>query len=132
MALVSVGLSGCIWPVPHTSQRSPEVSGRVLDATTQAPIAKAKVALHDCPSVTTATDNSGSFVLRATHNFHYASRMGMCWTDLPEGKQYGPSIEVSHPRYVAAQIDSWRYQKSDSTNYSIFRLKDVLLERASK
>src|SRR5690349_24698270 len=64
-------LAGCL-PIPHTSLRSADVWGRVLDARTQAPIQGAKVCFSQSPHHTTYTDERGRFRLRATHDFHLA------------------------------------------------------------
>src|ERR1041385_5022179 len=63
-------ITGCIYP--HTTQRSPEVFGRVLDARNGTPIKSAKVFLTGHPAVSCATDRTGRFRLKATDNFHIA------------------------------------------------------------
>src|SRR5689334_8354656 len=70
LLILTIGISGCIWPVPHTSERSPEMRGRVLDAVTHLPVEKATVALHDHPPIKAHTDSTGTYCVRATHNIH--------------------------------------------------------------
>ena len=85
---------GCL-PIPHTTERSPEVYGRVLDARTHAPIHGAQVSLSQPPHHSTYTDAAGRFRLRPTRNFHFAYVA-------PEGGSPGrkdDSVTVSHPKY---------------------------------
>src|ERR1051326_1337051 len=60
-------LTGCVWP--HTTPRSPAVTGRVLDARTHVPIRGAKVFLTQPPAHATYTDKNGCFHMKATRNF---------------------------------------------------------------
>ena len=70
-ALALVPLAGCIIvPLPHTTPRSPEVRGTVLDARTGAPIEGARLSLNQPPHHATYTDVAGRFRLKATHNWH--------------------------------------------------------------
>ncbi|MGO8838404.1 MAG: carboxypeptidase regulatory-like domain-containing protein [Limisphaerales bacterium] len=95
--LVSVAvltlITGC-FPWPHTTPRSAEVRGRVLDAGTHAPIPGAMVFLIQSPTHTTHTDVDGYFILRATRNFHLASNEGGGW---PDNKS--DIVEISYPNY---------------------------------
>jgi|SRR5882724_6046422 len=96
MALIVVALgyfSGFL--VPHTTDRSGEVNGRVLDAITHAPIQGAKVCLIESPHHTIYTDATGHFHMKATRNFHWGYVP-------PEGDWPGrkdKSIEISYPGY---------------------------------
>ena len=67
-ALVLVALTGCLYP--HTSPRSPEISGSILDARSHAPVQGAEVSLSGHPQVSSTSDAVGHFRLRATRNFH--------------------------------------------------------------
>src|SRR5438105_2943211 len=67
-------LGGCIFP--HTTMRSPEIGGRVLDARTGAPVQGAKVFLYDDPSTSCKSDATGHFRLRETRNFHLGGGPG--------------------------------------------------------
>src|SRR5204862_6385151 len=48
-AISCLALTGCVLPIPSTSQRSPEVRGRVIDAATRQPVDNACVAMHRDP-----------------------------------------------------------------------------------
>ena len=87
-------LTGCL-PFPHTTDRSPAVSGRVVDARTRAPIKEARVWLEKSPHHTTYTDADGRFRMGATWNFHWAyfSPEG----DWPDRKD--SYTEISRPGY---------------------------------
>ena len=101
LALIgALGLtSGCI-PIPHTTERSCEISGIVVDADTHLAIPDAKVQLLESPHHTTYTDHTGQFHLPATRNFHwlYVPPEG----DWPERKDN--SIEVSCPHYTSYDL----------------------------
>jgi hypothetical protein len=104
--LVTCLLAGCVVPIPHTTLRSSELQGRVLDARTREPIQGAKVFLTYQPSVSCRTDSSGHFRLKATYNFHLAY--------LPVGGETGDwpnpqtehGITVSHTSYLPSEISS--------------------------
>lgn len=88
-------LTGCL-PIPHTTDRSGEVRGRVLDARTRAPIQGAKIYFVNSPHHPTHTDATGYFHMKAIRNFHwaYVTPEG----DWPGRKDKG--IEVSYPHYL--------------------------------
>src|SRR6266481_2386760 len=92
-------LTGCL-PFPHTTDRSPAVSGRVVDARTRAPIKEARVWLEKSPHHTTYTDADGRFRMGATWNFHWAyfSPEG----DWPDRKD--PMVAIEHPGYLHADF----------------------------
>jgi hypothetical protein len=92
-------LTGCL-PIPHTTDHSGEVTGRVLDAQTCAPIQGAKIFLVEKPHHPTYTDANGHFDLKATRNFHwlYVPPEG----DWPGRK--GNGIEVSNPNFFSGNI----------------------------
>jgi len=87
--------SGCV-PIPHTTLRSPEIRGHVIDAVTHAPIQGAKVYLRQSPHHTIYTDANGYFDLEETRNFHWAYNDG---GGLPDNKDN--YIEISHTNYVS-------------------------------
>jgi hypothetical protein len=68
-------LTGCL-PIPHTTPRSDDVHGRVLDAITHAPIQGAKVFFDASPHHPTYTDEAGYFHRKAIRNFHWAYVFG--------------------------------------------------------
>lgn len=88
-------LSGCVSPIPHTTPRSGEVRGRVLDARTGLPVQGAKVSFIKSPHHATYTDAAGHFRLKAARDFHFAyvSPEG----DWPSRKD--SLIEITHPDY---------------------------------
>ncbi len=99
LALLASMLAGCI-PYPHTTLRSCEVSGRVVDARTHAPIPGARICLQQRPSISCSSDATGHFQLKATHNFHLARVLvGAEGFDWPIPKYYDTQI-VSHPGYL--------------------------------
>ena len=105
-------LTGC-WPIPHTTPKSPDVRGRVLDARARTPIEGAEVFLYDHPSTSTKTDSQGFFHLKATRNFHLAYKT-------PEGEwpqgTYFDVVVVFHTNYLRCQF------------YSLDLKDDILLE----
>jgi hypothetical protein len=92
--LVLASVSGCL-PIPHTTDRSGELTGRVLDAHTHLPIEGAKVSFVKKPHHLIFTDATGHFDLQPTRNFHwaYVPPEG----DWPQGKDN--VVTVSHPNY---------------------------------
>ena len=109
-----------ILPYPHTTERSPEVRGRILDARTNAPIQGAKVFLSEHPEVSCTSDGTGHFRLRATHNFHVASA-GPEGADLPPGKDWGIAVTVSHNNYVT-------YVQQGPDDHRLNEKGDILLQ----
>ena len=87
-------LTGCIWP--HTTMRSSEVRGRVLDAKTRLPIEGAKVFFVQRPPHPTYTDAAGYFHLKTTRNFHFAYLPPE--GDWPERKD--SAMQISHTNYI--------------------------------
>jgi len=87
-------LSGCLYP--HTSERSDEVRGRVLDAKTRLPIKGAKIYFCDPPHHATRTDAYGYFRMKAAKNFHWLA--GADGSGFPSPKSDG--ICISYEGYV--------------------------------
>jgi hypothetical protein len=110
-------LTGCI-PIPHTSVRSYECEGRVLDSQTHAPINGAKIYLTDYPSHSCASDATGHFLLKRSHNFHWAYVYGAHQGDLPATKSTD-GVTFSHPDYVTLSISI----------YNVTYPGDVMLDR---
>lgn len=108
-ALALALLTGCV-PYPHTSPRSWEVSGTVLDARTRAPIKGANVVQEEratsYPAQTRrrTTAAAGHFRLKASHNFHLAAVIdGEGW---PRAHFYDV-VTISHPNYLSYEIKGW-------------------------
>jgi hypothetical protein len=102
--ILLLGLAAGCLPIPHTTEHSPEVRGKVLDARTHAPIQGAKVFLYDHPRTSCETDSAGYFCLRATHNFHlaYVAPEG----NWPQGTYYD-TVDFSHRGYAAREITTF-------------------------
>jgi hypothetical protein len=116
--LILVLLTGCL-PFPHTTLRSPEVRGRVLDARTQLPIESAKVFLTEHPQISCTTGHAGCFLLKATYNFHPGAIPPE--GDWPARKYWEDKVTISHPNYMPLRIDHWPFGKGDDKG-------DILLE----
>src|SRR6266404_3389361 len=97
LSLVLCLSAGCA-PYLHTTPRSPEVRGRVLDARTRTPVEGAKVFLTEHPSVSTVSDGEGYFRLKVTRNFHYAATVPE--GHLPAPEYWGAAITVSRTNYI--------------------------------
>lgn len=107
--ILALGLmTGCL-PLPHTTLRSPEVSGRVIDAHTHAPIRGVKVFLTEHPEILCKTDSAGQFLLKATRNFHLGSVPPE--GDWPARKYWDDKVTISHTNYVTIRIDHWPVEK---------------------
>ena len=116
LSILLVGLfAGCI-PYPHTSERSREVRGRVLDARSHAPIEGARIFLTDHPATMCTTDATGSFRLKATHNFHFGVIPPE--GDWPEQKYYWNKVTILYTNYVPRELDNF-----------VTDVGDILLER---
>ena|SRR6266567_2376326 len=100
--------AGCL-PIPHTTERSPEIRGRVVDARTHAPVEGARIFLSGHPNITCTSDSAGFFRLKATRNFHFGSIPPE--GDWPQRKDWGAAVTVSHTNYidyVRHGPDDWR------------------------
>jgi hypothetical protein len=91
-------LTGCFMPCPHTTLRTAEVRGRVLDERTHAPIQGAKISFSQNPKHSCTSDATGRFRMRATHNFHLAYVYTSERFDWPE-RLHDSFFWVSHPDY---------------------------------
>jgi hypothetical protein len=91
--LALILLAGCVWP--HTTLRSGDVTGRVLDSSTHMPIKGATVRFVTPPFHTVLTDGQGYFHFKVVHQFHYGYLP-------PEGEwpdRKDHIMAVSHPAY---------------------------------
>ena len=87
---------------PHTTERSQEVRGRVLDAQTRLPIKGAKISLYQSPHHPTHTDENGCFRLKATRNFHTGVNLAGGDDPMPKPND----MEISHEGYES-QYGRW-------------------------
>ncbi len=106
--LGAVLLTGCLI-APHTSERSPEFRGTVLDARTRSPVEGAKVALLEDPGISCTSDASGCFQLEATRNFHLLYCLLPIHeqtAEWPVGeKYYLNTVTITHSNYVTCRKD---------------------------
>jgi hypothetical protein len=131
--IVCVSFSGCVIG-PTVDERSPKVSGRVVDAKTQQPLSGVLISLHEHPDLNSTSDVSGHFVLRGTKNFHLFTMLGICSTSFPEGKYYGDTLDLTKNGYHSLQIDARKYLPAGITNTdgSNLTLRDVFLIPSSE
>ena len=123
---VCLSLPGCVWPVPRTSQSSPEFRGRVVDAQTLQSITHAKVCLEERPTASTTTDSSGRFRLVATHNVYF-NTPGPCSSEVPSTRTYAWVLDVAHPQYQQQTVDVLKHRNLEDTNSSYCGVDDILL-----
>jgi hypothetical protein len=118
---------GCvIWPT--TSERSPEVQGRVVDSVTALPVPNATVALHEHPSIKARSDDKGAYRIRATHNFHLIHVLGICGDEYPVGNYYrADELDVSHPLYEGVRIQARQFSNPPYSHEDTVVLRDISL-----
>jgi hypothetical protein len=63
-----------IWP--YSSERSPAISGTLLDERTRTPVAGAEVFFTYSPQLHTKSDKDGNFKIRATQNHYWITAYG--------------------------------------------------------
>jgi len=129
LSMAACALSAGCLPTPGTSPRTPEISGRVLDATTRKPVAGAIVALHEAPQLRSAiTDSDGRFSLNESRNFHLFAFIGHGGT-IDMLSSLGDDIDISHPAYRSHRIDPWRHaaRRNESRHHDFVEAKDILL-----
>jgi len=102
-------LTGCLYP--HTTIRSSETDGRILDARTHAAVRGAKVFLTENPKVSCTSDATGHFRLRETHYFHLMVGPGEGGGWPRAGDPWGCALTISkagYLTYVQHGPDDWR------------------------
>ena len=126
--LAPVFISGCIF-APGTSPRTPNMSGRVLSATTRKPISGASVSLHEAPRLrATTTDGSGQFFITESRNFHFFVFLGSCGPDYNVLPYIRDDIDVSHPDYTPQQIKPCEHAAHKYSDVATsVKLRDILL-----
>jgi len=126
----AAGTSGCVlWP--HTTDGTPEVRGRVIDARTQTPVYGAKIFISARPSISAESDITGHFRLKGTRSFHLAY-VGAEAKDWPAGVAT-EDLTISHSNYLAREFVGWQLWDHRDTNSSsvagrLIVLRDVNLE----
>ncbi len=114
-------LGGCV-PYLSSSETSPHLRGRVLDAATGTPVEKARVVitspgpsvvygpgpLKRKPRLSTAvyTDKGGLFDLPAHDQLHLWMVVGICGGEGPEWREPSNYFRISHPGYVEQDHDA--------------------------
>jgi 5-hydroxyisourate hydrolase-like protein (transthyretin family) len=102
-------LTGCfVVPVPHWSQQSPRLSGRVVDASNGKPIVGATVQVTNrsethgelYAGATAKTGANGEFRLGARYNLHFVYYANASWhLSLPLGSYWTGELRVAHANY---------------------------------
>jgi len=110
--LILIFLAGCFWP--HTTLRSGQVTGRVLDARCHIPIKGVEVGLIEPPHHRVFTNTNGYFRLQAVRQFHYGYVPPE--GEWPQNKDH--TMKVSHPGYTTI----WR-----AAGYNGSEMGDILL-----
>jgi hypothetical protein len=105
LLLIVTLLSGCILPWPHTSWRSGEYRGRILDERNRAPIEGAKIFNTEHSNVYCTSGADGRFWLKATYNWHFGYTMTPPESfDYPRGETWTSGITITHADYISCQI----------------------------
>ena len=131
LLIAVLALSGCV-PAPSVDERSPAVSGHVVDAVTGHPIKGATVMLQEHPSYKAHTDSAGAYRIRARHNVRLFVTLGICGGEIPEGDYYNADqLEIVHPLYERRQIKTDQFLLSIKNGTQLV-LRDVSLTPAPK
>ena len=128
-------VTGCFLPIPHTSERFPPTHGRVLDATTHAPVVGASLAIQGHPNAKARTDISGMFSFPRYHNYHlmfYHNPFGLTEEDreleeIPMGTHWPLVLSVTHPDYQPQQVSILHHALPRSDSRKPYELHDILL-----
>ena len=101
LAVCCVGLGGCVaYPDFSTTERSPDIRGRVIDYKTGRPIANARVSCLDYPNEATLTDTQGRFHLPGARNHHLVAAASWYGSNsYPQDAPHCESIVITHPKY---------------------------------
>jgi hypothetical protein len=106
-----VTLSGCVLPIPFRSNRTPGLSGRVVDSASRSPLPNSTVSFlqQDChtplPKPTATTDASGRFHLPRTINQHVVFVFrglhdSTFWPDAPDSEL----LRIQHTGYATKTL----------------------------
>ena len=115
---VAIGCGGCILPVPHTRVHAYGVTGQVVSATTQEPLANASIIATDQPDQPARCDKAGRFRLHPKRGWHAAYCIGPVCESLLPGRDVtypGRCIRVSAPGYATADFRVGAFAR-DGTN----------------
>jgi hypothetical protein len=117
LVLTSLALSGCL-AVPHLNQRSPEMSGRVLDITTAQPIADARVEFVEFPAFAVISDEKGEFHISATYKPELFVPLAAHPHALDMFSRIPPRLRITKEGYYPREVDGFDSQFLDPERYS--------------
>ena len=113
LTAVSLACSGCI----GTTLSSPEVRGRVVDATTKKPIPAATVQVAERTNTKVHTDANGGFRVPTRSSFHLGFIPGPCaWTYFPAERPYSDELVVAHPDYRTREFPAHTLSVTHASN----------------
>jgi hypothetical protein len=135
---LALTLGGCL-AIPHLDERSPQVSGSVVDAATRQPVSGAKVEFVENPALAVLTNERGEFVIRATMKPELFVPIGGNRTDFNIGARIEPKLRVTMEGYTSVEVDASRYENLESNQSDLTwsgqqlvgprRVKPVVLDR---
>ena len=117
LILLSAALTGCV-PWPHTTERFPATSGRVVDAVTGRPVGGVVIWVDDNANLRTTTDTNGGFHFPEIRNHHFGYFLGICSTDWPAAVTWSRILLLSHPEYLPLRINLTGWDRHPQTNDS--------------
>jgi starvation-inducible outer membrane lipoprotein len=116
---LSLLLGGCLTvpiPLPHMTERSPQVSGKVVDAATGAPVVDARVEFEENSALAGLTDEKGEFRIAATRKPEpFASTGGQ----LNIGAKIEPRLRVTREGYDPVLVEAWKTENLDSAYHGV-------------
>jgi hypothetical protein len=117
LILASLALSGCL-AIPHLNQRSPEISGRVLDIATAQPIADARIEFIEFPALAFLSDEKGEFHISAS----YKPELFVPITAPPHAldlfASIAPRLRITKEGYDLREVDGYDPQFLELERYS--------------
>ena len=109
LILIFCSLTSCVLPDFHTTWRSQEVGGQVLDESIHAPIEGAKIFFTYHTNLWCRSDTNGCYLIKETHNWHCLIFIGAGNSeDWPPREVWDPYITISHTNYITREVD-WGY-----------------------
>ena len=108
-------LTGCVaYPViwPYSSERSPAVSGTLLDERTKTPVSGADVFFTFDPRLHSKSDKDGRFGISATRYHYWVTWETVGGESKSRNPPLSPKITITHTNWATRQID---WDKSSQT-----------------
>ena len=99
----TLGLVGCVLPIPHRRLHSGGIEATIIDAKTDSPVTGAKVLSHDGRRVLAAVDAEGHFRIPPKYGWHGAYLVG------PISYSLLPHFDIPYP-HPPLRIDSVGYR----------------------